>query len=46
MDCMRLDDVAIQYLVRPSLNELYLVNCENLSGKILSELGAKCPDLR
>ncbi|XP_078155591.1 F-box/RNI-like superfamily protein isoform X2 [Carex rostrata] len=46
MDCMRLDDVAIQYLVRPSLNELYLVNCENVSGKILSELGAKCPDLR
>jgi hypothetical protein len=46
MDCSRLDDMAIQYLVRPSLYELNLVNCGNLSGKIFSELGSKCPDLR
>lgn len=46
MDCGRLDDAAIEYLVRPSVNELYLANCQNLSGKIFSELGAKCPDLR
>ncbi|KAJ4784697.1 F-box/LRR-repeat protein 10 [Rhynchospora pubera] len=46
MDCSRLDDEAIKFIAKPSLNELYLVNCENLSGNILSELGTRCPDLR
>ncbi|KAJ3681925.1 hypothetical protein LUZ60_014498 [Juncus effusus] len=46
LDCSRLDDLAIPYLVRPSLSELYLLNCANLSGRILSDLGANCRDLR
>ncbi|XP_065007841.1 F-box/LRR-repeat protein 10-like isoform X2 [Musa acuminata AAA Group] len=46
LDCSRLDDSSIGFLTRPSLHELCLHNCENLSGRILSEVGGKCRDLR
>lgn len=46
LDCSRLDDSSIGYLARASLHELCLHNCENISGRLLFELGRKCPDLR
>lgn len=46
VDCGRLDDSAIQTLVRPSLHELCLLNCADFSGKLLSEIGCLCKDLR
>ncbi|XP_030483531.2 F-box/LRR-repeat protein 10 isoform X1 [Cannabis sativa] len=46
VDCNRLDDSAIQTLVRPSLQELSLINCADFSGKLLSEIGTMCKDLR
>ncbi|EXB93814.1 F-box/LRR-repeat protein 10 [Morus notabilis] len=46
VDCGRLDDSAIQILVRPSLHELCLLNCADFSGKLLSEIGGLCKDLR
>lgn len=46
VDCGRLDDSAIQTLVRPSLHELCLFNCADFSGKLLSEIGGLCKDLR
>ncbi|KAI0500901.1 hypothetical protein KFK09_019119 [Dendrobium nobile] len=47
LDCSRLDDSSIGHLARASsLQELCLHNCENLSGRLLVELGRKCPDLR
>ncbi|KAJ7978665.1 F-box/LRR-repeat protein [Quillaja saponaria] len=45
-DCARLDDSAIPLLVNPSLQELCLHNCADLSGKLLSEIGTQCKDLR
>ncbi|KAJ6708076.1 RNI-LIKE SUPERFAMILY PROTEIN-RELATED [Salix viminalis] len=46
LDCARLDDSAINVFVRDSLHQLYLHNCANFSGKLLSEIGGKCADLR
>ncbi|KAK9666746.1 hypothetical protein RND81_14G208000 [Saponaria officinalis] len=46
VDCCRLDDSAIQHFVRPSLQELFLHNCNDFSGKLLFEIGAQCRDLR
>lgn len=46
LDCSRLDDSSIGYLARASLYDLCLHNCEKLSGRLLFELGCKCPDLR
>ncbi|PKA60120.1 F-box/LRR-repeat protein 10 [Apostasia shenzhenica] len=46
LDCSRLDDTSIGHLARSSLQELFLYNCENLSGKLLFEVGRNCPDLR
>ncbi|XP_073000853.1 F-box/LRR-repeat protein 10-like [Typha latifolia] len=46
LDCSRLDDSSIEYLAKASLHELCLLNCENLSGRLLAELGDKCRDLR
>ncbi|KAH8510462.1 hypothetical protein H0E87_008137 [Populus deltoides] len=46
LDCARLDDSAINVFVRDSFHELYLHNCANFSGKLLSEIGGKCADLR
>lgn len=46
IDCCRLDDTAIDCLVRPSLDELVLHSCGDFSGKLLSEIGARCSGLR
>ncbi|XP_048234540.1 F-box/LRR-repeat protein 10 isoform X2 [Ricinus communis] len=46
IDCGRLDDSAIDLLIRPSLQELCLLNCADFSGKLLSEIGSKCGNLR
>lgn len=46
VDCCRLDDSAIKKLIRPSLYELFLHNCGDFSGRLLSEIGAQCRDLR
>ena len=46
VDCCRLDDSAIQHFVRPSLHELFLHNCNDCSGKLLSDIGTQCRDLR
>ncbi|KAK6916771.1 F-box domain [Dillenia turbinata] len=46
LDCHRLDDSAIELLVRPSLHELYVHNCADFTGKILSVVGDRCKDLR
>ncbi|XP_058190445.1 F-box/LRR-repeat protein 10 isoform X1 [Rhododendron vialii] len=46
VDCHRLDDSAIDSLLRPSLLELSLHNCSDFSGRLLSQVGARCKDLR
>lgn len=46
VDCTRLDDSSIDYLLRPSLHDLSLQNCADFSGKLLSEVGERCKDLR
>ncbi|XAR59871.1 hypothetical protein NMG60_11015868 [Bertholletia excelsa] len=46
VDCTRLDDSAIDSLLRPSLQELYLHNCADFSGRLLSEVGARCKALK
>ncbi|KAG8368039.1 hypothetical protein BUALT_Bualt15G0004000 [Buddleja alternifolia] len=46
VDCTRLDDSFLDFLTRPSLQELCLRNCADFSGKLLSELGRSCKDLR
>ncbi|GFQ06711.1 F-box/LRR-repeat protein 10 [Phtheirospermum japonicum] len=46
VDCTRLDDFSLDFLIRPSLHELCLRNCADFSGKLLSQLGHNCKDLR
>ncbi|KAK7270155.1 hypothetical protein RIF29_23095 [Crotalaria pallida] len=46
LDCARLDDSAIPLLVKPSLHDLCLHNCADFSGKLLSQIGIQCKDLR
>ncbi|XP_050231662.1 F-box/LRR-repeat protein 10 [Mercurialis annua] len=46
IDCSRLEDSAIDLLIRPSLRELSLHNCADFGGKLLSEIGGKCVELR
>lgn len=46
IDCCRLDDSAINHLIRPSLQELFLYNCGDISGKLLFEIGIQWCDLR
>ncbi|KAL2476918.1 F-box/LRR-repeat protein 10 [Forsythia ovata] len=46
VDCTRLDDSSLDYMIRPSLQELCLYNCADCSGKLLSLLGRQCKDLR
>ncbi|XP_042059536.1 F-box/LRR-repeat protein 10-like, partial [Salvia splendens] len=46
VDCTRLDDSSLDSLLHPSLQELYLRNCTEFSGRLLSELGRTCRDLR
>lgn len=46
VDCTRLDDSSLGFLLRPSLQDLSLRNCGDFSGKLLSELGRSCKELR
>ncbi|KAK9164615.1 hypothetical protein Syun_005517 [Stephania yunnanensis] len=46
INCGRLDDFSIDLLLRPSLHELYLHNCDDFSGKLISEIGGRCRELR
>lgn len=46
LDCARLDDSAIPLFIKPSLQDLCLHNCADFSGKLLSEIGIHCNDLR
>lgn len=46
VDCMRLDDSSLDYLLQPTLQELCLHNCADFSGRLLSQVGQYCKDLR
>ncbi|XP_022725258.1 F-box/LRR-repeat protein 10-like isoform X3 [Durio zibethinus] len=46
LNCGQLSDSSIELLLRPSLQELCLHNCADFSGKLLSEIGSRCKDLR
>lgn len=46
VDCARLHDSSISFLLKPSLHELSLLNCADFTGKLLSEIGTRCKDLR
>ncbi|RDX65554.1 F-box/LRR-repeat protein 10, partial [Mucuna pruriens] len=46
LDCARLDDYAIVFLLKPSLHDLSLHNCADFSGRLLSQIGTRCTDLR
>ncbi|KAI3812133.1 hypothetical protein L1987_16839 [Smallanthus sonchifolius] len=46
LDCRRLNESSIDHLLQPGLLELSLRNCYKFSGKLLSEVGARCKDLR
>lgn len=46
VDCMRLDDSSLDYLLQPTLQELCLHNCADFSGRLLSQVGQCCKDLR
>lgn len=46
VDCGKLDDSAIELMLRPTLHDLCLHNCADFSGKLLSGIGGKCKDLR
>ncbi|KAF9621737.1 hypothetical protein IFM89_027591 [Coptis chinensis] len=46
IDCSRLDDSSIDNLIRPSLHELCLHNCEDFTGDLISAIGKQCRDLR
>ncbi|XP_027365939.1 F-box/LRR-repeat protein 10 [Abrus precatorius] len=46
VECGGLDDSAISFLLKPSLHDLSLHNCVDFSGKLLSEIGNRCKDLR
>ncbi|XWS55132.1 hypothetical protein CRYUN_Cryun10bG0148600 [Craigia yunnanensis] len=46
LDCGQLNDSSVELLLRPSLQELCLHNCADFSGKLLSEIGSRCKDVR
>ncbi|OMO80030.1 hypothetical protein CCACVL1_13215 [Corchorus capsularis] len=46
LDCGHLNDSSIELLLRPSLEELCLHNCADFSGRLLSEIGSRCKDVR
>ncbi|KAB2051133.1 hypothetical protein ES319_A12G035600v1 [Gossypium barbadense] len=46
LDCGQLNDSSIELLLRPSLQELCFHNCADFSGKLLSEIGSRCKDVR
>ncbi|KAK4754805.1 hypothetical protein SAY87_008562 [Trapa incisa] len=46
LDCDRLNDLSIGLLLHPSIQELHLNNCADFTGKLLSEIGSRCHDLK
>ncbi|KAI7726952.1 hypothetical protein M8C21_011377 [Ambrosia artemisiifolia] len=46
LDCRRLNESSIDCILQPGLVELSLRNCYKFSGKLLSEVGARCKHLR
>lgn len=46
VDCTRLDDSSLDYLLQPTLQELCLHKCADFSGRLLSQVGQHCKDLR
>lgn len=46
VDCSRLDDSSIAQLIRPSLHEICLHNCQDFTGELLSAIGNQCKNLR
>ncbi|VFQ67798.1 unnamed protein product [Cuscuta campestris] len=46
LDCTRLDDSSLDFILPPTLQELCLHNCFDFSGKLLSQVGRGCADLR
>ncbi|CAH9056792.1 unnamed protein product [Cuscuta europaea] len=46
LDCTRLDDSSLDFILPPTLEELCLHNCSYFSGKLLSDVGRGCTDLR
>ncbi|KAK4491468.1 hypothetical protein RD792_002218 [Penstemon davidsonii] len=46
VDCTRLADSSLDFLISPFLQEVYLRNCADFSGNLLSHLGRNCKDLR
>ncbi|CAH9106939.1 unnamed protein product [Cuscuta epithymum] len=46
LDCTRLDDSSLDFILPPTLEELCLHNCSDFSGKLLSDVGRGCTDLR
>eukprot|EP00249_Psilotum_nudum_P022244 c28432_g1_i3 orf=347-2197(+) len=46
LDCSNLDDAALECILKPQLQELYLENCDHFSANLLVEIGQHCTDLR
>lgn len=46
LDCGRLDDKALDFILKPHLEEIHLLNCERFSSRLLLEIGQCCPGLR
>ncbi|KAL5706310.1 hypothetical protein ACHQM5_024497 [Ranunculus cassubicifolius] len=46
IDCSRLNDSSINHLIQPSLHDIFLLNCEDFTGELMSAIGKHCKDLR
>ncbi|KAI5068056.1 hypothetical protein GOP47_0016401 [Adiantum capillus-veneris] len=46
LDCSQLTDEALCVVLKPSLEEIQLLNCDGFSSEILSDIGEHCPGLR
>lgn len=46
LDCWHLTDEALTCFLKPSLEEIHLLNCDGFSPRLLSDIGQYCPRLR
>ncbi|MCO5601622.1 hypothetical protein L7F22_055745 [Adiantum nelumboides] len=46
LNCLHLTDEALTVFLKPSLEELHLLNCDWFSSKLLSNIGERCTRLR
>eukprot|EP00250_Pteridium_aquilinum_P013109 c21135_g1_i1 orf=104-1942(+) len=46
LDCRRLDDRALNFILKPNLEEIELINCDWFSSRLLSKIGQHCRGLR